>query len=95
MSYSETDTVKWRRILSSDMISSDSSGIENTVPVLVAKEIPWRSRKVSSFFEKLDKFYGTNHPQLKRPTRVTRTEQMQKHAWHDSTRVVCNTRVYY
>ena len=31
--------------------------------------------------------YGTNHPQLKRPTRVTRTEQMQKHAWHDSTRV--------
>ena len=57
MSYSETDTVKWRRILTSDMISSDSSGIEDTVPVLVAKEIPWRSRKVSSFFEKLDKFY--------------------------------------
>ena len=57
MSYSKTDTVKWRRILTSDMISSDSSGIEDTVPVLVAKEIPWRSRKVSSFFEKLDKFY--------------------------------------
>ena len=43
--------------------------------------------------------YGTNHPQLKQPTRVTRTEQMQKHAWHDiarvRARVVCNTRVYY
>ena len=52
MSYSETDTVKWRRILTSDMISSDSSGIEDTVPVLVAKEIPWRSRKVSTFFLK-------------------------------------------
>ena len=40
-----------------------------------------------------NKKYGTNHPQLKRPTHVTRTQQIQKLAWHGSKRVACNTRV--
>lgn len=70
MSYSETDTVKWKKILTTDMISSDSSGVEDSVPVLVAKEIPWRSRKVSSFFEKLDKFHEeSKSEQAKRQTK--------------------------
>ena len=40
------------KILITEMISSDSSGVEDTISVLMAKEIPWRSQKVTNFFEK-------------------------------------------
>ena len=52
------------------MISSDSSGVEDTIPVLVAKEIPWRSQKVTSFFERLDKVHeDSKSEQAKRQTK--------------------------
>ena len=33
------------------------------------------------------KLYGTNHPQLKRHTRVTRVCKSKKHTWHQTTHV--------
>jgi len=39
MYYIEIDGQKWKKVLITDMISSDSSGAEDTIPVLVAKEI--------------------------------------------------------
>ena len=36
--------------------------------------------------------YGTNHPQLKQSTRVTRVCKCKKHVWHQTTRVKFNTR---
>ena len=70
MSYSEIDRQKWRKVLIADMISSDSSGVEDTIPVLVAKEIPWRSHKVTNFFDKLDNFHeDLKSEQAKRQTK--------------------------
>ena len=70
MSYSEIDRQKWKKILITDMISSDSSGVEDTIPVFVAKEMPWRSRKVTNFFDKLDKFHeDSKSEQAKRQTK--------------------------
>lgn len=70
MSYSEADKQKWKKVLITEMISSDSSGVEDSVPVLVAKEIPWRSHKVTSFFDKLDKFHeDSKSEQAKRQTK--------------------------
>ena len=38
----------------SDLISSDESDVEDGKAVLVVKELPWRSDKVSKFFTRLD-----------------------------------------
>lgn len=71
MSYSEIDRQKWKKVLITDMISSDSSGVEDTIPaVLVAKDIPWRSCKVANFFDKLDKVHEDSiSEQAKRQTK--------------------------
>ena len=70
MSYSEIDRQKWKKVLITDMISSDSSGVEDTTPVLVAKDISWRSCKVTNFFDKLDKVHeGSKSEQAKRQTK--------------------------
>ena len=55
MLYNSTDRQKWQRVLVADMISSDSSGMEEGMPVFVAKELSWRHSKVLGFFERLDK----------------------------------------
>ena len=53
--YNSTDRQKWQRDLLADMISSDSSGMEEGTPVFVAKELSWRHSRVLGFFERLDK----------------------------------------
>ena len=55
LSYSDSDRVKWEKVLTTDLISSDESELEEDRAVLVVKELPWRSEKVSNFFKKLDK----------------------------------------
>ena len=70
MSYSDVDRQKWKKVLIASMISSDSSGAEDTLPVLIAKKLPWRSCKVTNFFDKLDKFHeDSKSEQAKRQTK--------------------------
>lgn len=58
MSYSEADRVKWEKVLISDLISSDESDEdEHGQPILVIKELKWRSDRVSSFFSRLDELH--------------------------------------
>ena len=59
MSYSNDDRVKWGRVFSTDMISSDESNIEDGVQVLNVKELEWRSEKVDKRFYKLDTKHNT------------------------------------
>ena len=55
MSYSEVDRMKWKKVLVTEMISSDESGSDDGQPVFIVRELPWRSDKVTSFFQRLDK----------------------------------------
>ena len=52
-SYSDGDRLKWENVFTSDLISSDESEVEEDKPVLVVKELVWRSDKVTNFFKKL------------------------------------------
>ena len=55
MSYSDSDREKWKKVLVTQLMSSDESGNEDDeLAVFVVKELPWRSDKVTAFFEKLD-----------------------------------------
>ena len=55
MSYNDADRAKWRKVLSTQLISSDESATEDDQPVLIIKELRWRSEKVTIFFQKLDR----------------------------------------
>ena len=54
MSYSDSDREKWKKVLVTQLMSSDESDNEENQAVFVVKELPWRSDKVTAFFEKLD-----------------------------------------
>ena len=54
MSYSNDDRVKWSKVLIADKISSDESDAEDKKPVLIVKELQWRSEKVDKFIHKLN-----------------------------------------
>ena len=56
MSFSVADRAKWKKVLATELISSDESGEDDGHPVYVVKKLPWRSEKVSHFFEQLDAF---------------------------------------
>ena len=68
MSFSDADQVKWKKILVTEFMSSDESGEEDGQAVFLVKKLPWRSERVSKFFEQLD------------TARMTRkTEQANRH----------------
>ena len=46
--------MKWKKILVTDMMSSDESGTEDGQSVFIVKELSWRSDKVTAFFQRLD-----------------------------------------
>ena len=54
MSYSDSDREKWRKVLVTQLMSSDESSNEDDQAIFIVKELSWRSDKVTSFFEKLD-----------------------------------------
>ena len=54
MSFSDADRVKWKKILVTEFMSSDESGEEDGQAVFIVKKLPWRSERVSKFFERLD-----------------------------------------
>ena len=54
MSFSEADRLKWKKILVTEFMSSDESGEEDERAVFIVKKLPWRSERVSSFFQRLD-----------------------------------------
>lgn len=54
MSYSDADRAKWKKVLVTEFMSSDESGDEDGHPVFIVKKMPWRSERVSNFFERLD-----------------------------------------
>ena len=49
-SYSDGDRVKWEKVLTSELISSDESEVDDDKAVLVVKELVWRSDRVTNFF---------------------------------------------
>ena len=49
----EKDKDKWGKVLVADVMSSEESAPENEEMLLV-KPLPWRSEKVSQFFQQLD-----------------------------------------
>ena len=54
MSFSEADRLKWKKILVTEFMSSDESGEEDERAVFIVKKLPWRSERVSTFFQRLD-----------------------------------------
>ena len=54
MSFSDADRVKWKKIFNTEFMSSDESGEEDGSAVFIVKKLPWRSERVSNFFERLD-----------------------------------------
>ena len=54
MSFSDADRVKWKKILVTEFMSSDESGEEDGQAIFIVKKLPWRSERVSKFFERLD-----------------------------------------
>ena len=54
MSFSEADRLKWKKILVTEFMSSDESGEEDERTVFIVKKLPWRSKRVSTFFQRLD-----------------------------------------
>lgn len=55
MSYNEADKLKWKKILVTDMMSSDESDTEDGQPFFSVRILPWRSEKVTAFFQRLDR----------------------------------------
>ena len=57
-------------MLIADLISSDESADEEGRPVLVVRELGWRSDKVTKFFERLDEGHeNRKSEQAKRQTK--------------------------
>lgn len=54
LSFNDVDKQKWRKVLITDMISSDDSETDDGNAVFSIKNLRWRSEKVSRFFSKLD-----------------------------------------
>ena len=54
MSYNDSDRAKWKKVLITEFMSSDESGTEDGEPVFIVKTLPWRSERVSKFFQRLD-----------------------------------------
>ena len=54
MSFSDADRVTWKKIFNTEFMSSDESGEEDGSAVFIVKKLPWRSERVSNFFERLD-----------------------------------------
>ena len=56
LSYNDVhvDRRKWRKVLVTEMISSDESESEDGKGVFSVKNLQWRSDKVTRFFSKLD-----------------------------------------
>ena len=50
----EKDKRKWQAVLNSEFMSSDESNSESENGVIVKKDLPWRSERVSTMFSKLD-----------------------------------------
>ena len=48
-----------KKILVTSLMSSDESGTDEMKPVFIVKELPWRTNKATSFFEKLDRARDT------------------------------------
>ena len=61
MSFNDMERQKWRKILKTEMISSDDSETEDGKAVFSVRKLPWRSEKVGRFFAKLD----DNHQERK------------------------------
>lgn len=62
--------MKWEKVLTSQLISSDESEIDNDKAVLVVKELVWRSDRVTNFFAKLDSAHeDRKSEQAKRQTK--------------------------
>lgn len=59
-SYSDEDKKKWEKVLTPEFVSSDESGVEDGKGVIFVKDIPWRSQKITKFFQKLDDSHNTN-----------------------------------
>ena len=43
MSFSDADRVKWKKVLVTNVMSSDESGEDDGQPVFIVKKLPWRS----------------------------------------------------
>ena len=70
MSYSDGDRVKWEKLLTSELISSDESEIDDDKAMVVVKELVWRSDRVTNFFAKLDNTHeDCKSEQAKRQTK--------------------------
>ena len=70
LSYSDGDRVKWEKVLTSQMISSDESETDDDKAVLVVNELEWRSDRVTNFFVKLDSAHeDRKSEQAKRQTK--------------------------
>ena len=63
--------MKWKKILVTDMMSSDESGTEDGHSVFIVKELRWRSDKVTAFFQRLDK--ARDHRKTEQASRQTKS----------------------
>ena len=57
MSYNDSDREQWKKVLGTQLMSSDESGNEEDQAVFIVKELPWRSDRVTGYFEKLDELH--------------------------------------
>ena len=57
LSYSDSDREKWKKVLVTQLMSSDESDNEENQAVFV-KQLPQRSDKVTAFFESYMKYVG-------------------------------------
>ena len=63
--------MKWEKVLTSELISSDESEVDDDdKAVLVVKKLAWRSDRVTNFFAKLDSAHeDRKSEQAKRQTK--------------------------
>ena len=77
----EKDKKKWQAVLTAEFMSSEESNSESENGVIIKKELPWRSERVSAMFTKLDAVVdGGKSTFAKRQTRqrVLVNEQSQR-----------------
>ena len=53
-SYNDEDRKKWGKVFTAEYMSSDESGIEDGKGVIFVKDLTWRHKRVTNFFQKLD-----------------------------------------
>ena len=71
--------MKWEKVLTSELISSDESEVDNDdKAVLVVKKLAWRSDRVTNFFAKLDSAHEDHAVTNLIIQAVTRTNLVQK-----------------